>query len=50
MPCMKSFRLQRQNDGMEQFDVTFYVGMTEYNYDIDANTGMIVDFEAEIDD
>ena len=38
------------DDGLEQFDVKFYVGMTEYNYDIDANTGMIIDFDAEIDD
>jgi len=38
------------DDGMQQFDVKFYVGMTEYSYDIDANTGRIVDFDAEIDD
>ena len=38
------------DDGMEQFDVEFHVGMTEYNYDIDANTGRIVDFDADIDD
>ena len=38
------------DDGMEQIDVQFFVGMTEYNYDIDANTGTIVDFDAEIDD
>ena len=30
---------QDYDDGMEQFDVKFYVGMTEYSYDIDANTG-----------
>ena len=33
------------DDGMEQFDVKFYVGMTEYSYDIDANTGRIVDYD-----
>ena len=38
------------DDGMQQIDVKFFVGMTEYNYDIDANTGTIVDFDAEIDD
>ena len=38
------------DDGMEQFDVKFYVGMTEYSYDIDANTGRIVDYDIEIDD
>ena len=38
------------DDGMEQIDVRFFVGMTEYNYDIDANTGTIVDFDAEVDD
>ena len=38
------------DNGMEQFDVKFYVGMTEYSYDIDANTGRIVDYDIEIDD
>ena len=38
------------DDGMQQFDVEFYVGMTEYNYDIDANSGRIVDFDVDIDD
>ena len=38
------------DDGMQQFDVEFHVGMTEYNYDIDASTGRIVDFDADIDD
>ena len=38
------------DDGMQQFDVEFHVGMTEYTYDIDANTGKIVDFDVDIDD
>ena len=38
------------DDGMQQFDVEFRVGMTEYTYDIDANTGRIVDFESDVDD
>ena len=38
------------DDGMQQFDVEFHVGMTEYNYDIDAGTGRIVDFDVDIDD
>ena len=38
------------DDGMELFEVEFHVGMTEYNYNIDANTGRIVDFDADIDD
>ena len=38
------------DDGMEQFDVEFHVGYTEYNYDIDVNTGRIVDFDVDMDD
>ena len=38
------------DDGMEQFDVEFHAGGTEYNYDIDAKTGRVVDYEADIDD
>ena len=38
------------DDGMQQYDVEFHVGMTEYNYDIDANSGRIADFDVDIDD
>ena len=38
------------DDGMEQFDVEFHAGGKEYNYDIDAKTGRVVDYEADIDD
>ena len=30
------------DDGGEEYDIDFLVGMKEYNYDIDASTGAIV--------
>ncbi len=35
------------DDGREQYDVEFHVGFNEYNYDIDAATGQIVDFDID---
>ena len=31
-------------------EIPFHVDRTEYNYDIDAKTGRVVDYEADIDD
>lgn len=42
-------RLDR-DDGRLDYDVDFYSGNTEYNYEIDAATGEIVSFDSEIDD
>ena len=38
---------QDYEDGRPCFDVKFYVGMTEYHYDVDIATGQI--FDADID-
>ena len=38
------------DDGREIFDVEFHVGMTEYSFDIDANTGAVVDYGMDYDD
>ncbi len=35
------------DDGRQQYDVEFHVGFNEYNYDIDASTGQIVDFDID---
>lgn len=42
-------RLDR-DDGRLDYDVDFYSGNTEYDYEIDAATGEIVSFDSEIDD
>ena len=36
-------------DGVE-FEIEFYVGNVEYDYDINALTGEILDFSREVDD
>ena len=36
--------------GREIYEVEFHVGQMEYNYDIDAETGEILEYESEIDD
>ena len=36
-------------DGVE-FEIEFYVGNVEYDYDINALTGEILDFSSEVDD
>lgn len=37
------------DDGRQTFDVKFYVGMTEYSYDIDAASGQILDFDMDME-
>lgn len=37
------------DDGVYKYDVEFYVGTTEYDYEIDANTGSILSFDKDID-
>lgn len=38
------------DDGIDLYDVEFHVDQTEYNYDIDAKTGDILESDSEIDD
>lgn len=38
------------DDGIEEYEVDFYVGNTEYDYDIDASSGAIRSKDADIDD
>ncbi|MGI6010358.1 MAG: PepSY domain-containing protein [Ruminococcus sp.] len=39
-----------QDDGRKVYDVDFYSGNTEYDYEIDATTGDVVSFDSEIED
>ena len=38
------------DDGRKFFEVSFRAGDTEYNYDIDAATGTIVDYDVDINE
>ena len=38
------------DDGKVKYEVEFYVGNTEYDYDIDANTGAVLSYDREWDD
>lgn len=38
------------DDGVEEYEVNFYVDVTEYDYDIDASTGKIRSKDKDIDD
>ncbi len=38
------------DDGRRVYEIEFHVGRTEYNYDIDANTGRIIEFDVDNDD
>ena len=38
------------DDGVQEYEVTFYVGNREYEYDINAATGAIRSHDSEIDD
>lgn len=38
------------DDGVTKYEVSFNVGQTEYEYDIDAMTGAILESSSEIDD
>ena len=35
------------DDGFKKYEVEFNVGTTEYEYDIDANTGAVLSFDRE---
>ena len=37
------------DDGMTQYEIEFYKGTTEYDYEIDAATGKIISFDQEIE-
>lgn len=37
------------DDGIYKYEIEFYVGTTEYDYEIDANTGNIISFDKDID-
>lgn len=39
-----------QDDGVQEYEVDFYAGNTEYDYDIDAMTGEIRSKDMDIDD
>lgn len=41
---------QDYDDGRTQYEIEFRVGMTEYDYEIDAATGRITDYSVERDD
>ena len=44
-------RIKRDREnGRNVFEVEFHVGRTEYNYDIDATTGAIVERDVDNDD
>ena len=38
-----------RDDGRLQYDVEFYVGTTEYDYEIDANTGAILSYDRDFE-
>ncbi len=38
-----------RDDGRVYYDVQFYVGNTEYDYDIDANTGAVLEQDRDIE-
>lgn len=38
------------DDGIQEYEVEFYVGNKEYDYDIDASTGKILSKDMEIED
>ena len=37
------------DDGVYKYEIDFYVGITEYEYEIDAKTGNIISFDKDID-
>ena len=39
-----------RDDGVQEYEVNFYVGNREYDYDINAATGEIRSYDSEIDD
>lgn len=43
-------RINRElDDGIDKYEVDFYVGNTEYDYDINAITGEIISYDSEIE-
>lgn len=36
------------DDGIEIYDVEFYMNTTEYNYEINANNGQVISFDKDI--
>ena len=36
------------DDGREVYEIEFYVGHTEYDMDVDVNTGRVTDFSVEL--
>ena len=38
------------DDGRMEYEVEFFSGNTEYDYDIDAATGAVVDFDTDFND
>ena len=38
---------QEYDDGLHTYNVDFLVGTTEYEYEIDANSGVVIEFDAE---
>lgn len=45
-----SAKLDNDNNEKPEYEIEFYVGKMEYDYDIDAVTGEILDFSKEYDD
>lgn len=37
-------------DGIKKYDIEFYTDNTEYDYEINANTGEVIEFEKDIED
>ncbi len=45
--AQRLYTLYESDDGVPQYDVTFYVGETEYEYEIHADSGKILSFDRE---
>ena len=41
---------QDRDDGRQEYDVSFFVGRTEYSCDVDMHTGAVNDFEMDYAD
>lgn len=38
------------NDSIKRYDIEFYTGNTEYDYEINADTGEVIEFDKDIED